>query len=159
MKVHISFLATAGFRIFATAILFLLTLNLTACTQTASFGGASGGDGAAVPPVQQEAATLANFTDIPIPEGAKMNVEETLVVGFDKWFGKLTFQSGYSPEELYAFYRERLPQYQWRAISSVRALTNILSYELADRILQLQIQGGTLSGSKVVIIVSPRGSY
>ncbi len=130
---------------------------LAACAQTASIQGAApkgnaGGAGAA------NASAQATFPDIPIPDGAKMVVDKTLVVGSTNWFGQLTLESGYAPNDMFDFYRNRLPQFQWREITSVRAPVSVLTYDREDRILQMQIRASTLRGSEITITVSPRGS-
>ncbi len=101
--------------------------------------------------------TYAQFPDIPIPSGATINVEKTLVFGSDPWFGQLSMNARSDSGVLFEFYRSNLPQYNWQEIASVRAPTSILTYENGDRVLAISIQGTTLRGSEVTISVSPRG--
>ncbi|WNJ99592.1 hypothetical protein L2D14_17220 [Thalassospiraceae bacterium LMO-JJ14] len=136
-------------------LLIAILLSASACTQTAQLQGgglsSTGNSGGAQP-------NASIFPDIPIPEGANMNVDKTLVVGTDNWFGQLALSAGQSPVVMFDFYRNRLPQFGWNEITSVRAPTSVLTYDREDRIMQMQITGSTLRGSEILITVSPRGT-
>ncbi len=129
-------------------------LTASACTQTAQLqgGGLSSPSGA---PGGQPNASI--FPDLPIPEGANMIVDKTLVVGTDNWFGQLALSASQGPVAMFDFYRNRLPQFGWNEITSVRAPTSVLTYDRDDRIMQMQITSTTLRGSEILITVSPRG--
>lgn len=136
----------------ATALLF----TLSACTETATLKG--GGMSSSQAGSQGTEPNASVFPDIPIPEGANMIVDKTLVVGTDKWFGQLALTAGQSPVAIFDFYRNRLPQFGWDEITSVRAPTSVLTYDREDRIMQMQITSTTLRGSEILITVSPRGT-
>ncbi|MBO6948964.1 MAG: hypothetical protein JJ855_13365 [Rhodospirillales bacterium] len=136
----------------ATALLF----TLSACTETATLQG--GGMPSSQAGSQGTEPNASVFPDIPIPEGANMIVDKTLVVGTDKWFGQLALTAGQSPVAIFDFYRNRLPQFGWDEITSVRAPTSVLTYDREDRIMQMQITSTTLRGSEILITVSPRGT-
>lgn len=149
------FCTAASAAFFAPAALAVSALFLfSACTQTAAITGTNKG----AETQQGDVTPQATFTDIPIPDGAKMVVDKTLVVGSINWFGQLTLQTGQSPNTVFDFYRSRLPAYQWREITSVRAPISVLTYDREDRILQMQIRSSTILGSEITITVSPRGS-
>ncbi len=129
---------------------------ISGCTQTAPLSSSQQMTGSGQNAGAQ--AAQSTFPDIPIPDGAKMNVEKTLVVGVENWFGQLSLQSSHAPNVLFDFYRNRLPQFQWREITSVRAPTSVLTYDRDNRVLQMQIRAATLQGSEITITVSPRGT-
>lgn len=138
------------------ALMLASVIALSGCAETASLQGggfssnaSAGGTG--------NSATTSIFPDIPIPEGAKMNVEKTLVVGTDNWFGQLALEVSSGPVAMFDFYRTRLPQFGWQEITSVRAPVSVLTFDREDRILQMQIASTTLRGSEITITVSPRG--
>lgn len=138
------------------AISIAVLLALGACTETASL---QGGGMSSSPAGSQGAQPNASvFPDIPVPDGANMIVDKTLVVGTDKWFGQLALSVGQSPVVIFDFYRNRLPQFGWNEITSVRAPTSVLTYDREDRIMQMQITSTTLRGSEILITVSPRGT-
>lgn len=135
------------------AALVAAVLVVSGCAQTASMapsGGAKGGkDGAQQPENIQ-------YPDIPIPRGAKRNVDKTVVVGTRTWFGQLSLETGHGADAMYEFYTRQLPNYGWRKIAAVRAPTSILSYDREGRVLTIAIQPNRIRGSAVTITVSPR---
>lgn len=133
-----------------------LSVLLAACAETTSLQGtATSGPNATA---ADTSATATVFPDIPIPVGAKMVVDKTLVVGTEPWFGQLALNAKQPAPQVFDFFRGRLPEYGWQEITSVRAPVSVLTYDRDDRILQMQIRGSTLSGSEVTITVSPRGT-
>lgn len=129
-------------------------LVASGCTQTTQLQGGGGANNAAA----EAAPNAAIFPDIPIPEGASMIVDRTLVVGTRNWFGQLALNTNQGTIAIFDFYRNRLPRFGWNEITSVRAPTSVLTYDREDRILQMQISATTLRGSEILITVSPRGS-
>lgn len=143
-------------RPFGILILSTALLIVAACDRTSPIRASS----KTAQPTGQSAtasATYAQFPDIPIPSGATINVEKTLVFGSDPWFGQLSINARTESGILFEFYRANLPQYNWQEIASVRAPTSILTYENADRVLVISIQRSTLRGSELTVSVSPRG--
>lgn len=130
-------------------------LITTGCTETAQLQG--GGLNSSSTDANGNAANASIFPDIPIPDGANMIVDKTLVVGTDNWFGQLALSTSQSPVAMFDFYRNRLPQFGWNQITAVRAPTSVLTYDREDRIMQMQIASTTLRGSEILITVSPRG--
>lgn len=135
------------------AALVAAVLVVSGCAQTASIapsGGAKGGkDGTQRPESVQ-------YPDIPIPRGAKRNVDKTVVVGTQTWFGQLSLDTGHGADAMFEFYTRELPNYGWRKIAAVRAPTSILSYDREERVLTVTIQPNRIRGSEVTITVSPR---
>lgn len=99
------------------------------------------------------------FTDIPIPAGARMDLDRTLILGpRDSWIGRLVYTSGAGPNDLFEFYNRELPRFGWSGITAVRAGTSVLSFQRGERIATVQITRTTLGGSEVLVTISPRGS-
>lgn len=97
------------------------------------------------------------FTDIPIPSGARMDLDRTLVLGpRDSWIGRLVFTSAAGPNDIFEFYARELPRFGWTGITAVRAGTSVLSYTRGDRVATVQISRTTLGGSEVLVTISPR---
>ena len=103
-------------------------------------------------------SAYTQFPDIPIPSGADINVEKTLIFGSKPWFGQLSLNTSANAGTMFDFYRNNLPQYDWQELTSVRAPTSILTYDSEDRILAISIQGSTLRGSEITLTVSPKGT-
>ena len=109
-------------------------------------------------PSAQTASSYTQFPDIPIPSGAKINIEKTLIFGSKPWFGQLSLSTSANADTLFDFYRNNLPQYNWQEITSVRAPISILTYDNEDRVMSIAIAGSTLRGSDITLTVSPKGT-
>ena len=104
------------------------------------------------------AAGFAQFPDIAVPAGAKMDVERSLVLGArDNWIGRLSMDSGLGPSASYDFFLREMPKYRWQEITTVRSETSVLTYRRDNRIATIQITQKTLGGSRIDVTVSPRG--
>ncbi len=118
-------------------------------------------DGAAAPAADKDKgqhAGFAQFSDIAVPPGAKMDVERTLVLGArDAWIGRLAITSGMAATAAYDFVIREMPKFGWAEITSVRSETSVITYTRGDRVATVQIVGRTLGGSQIDVTVSPRG--
>jgi len=138
----------------AGAWLMAAALAAAGCAQTAPVpvgAPAPGGAGGS-----QTAGAPAQFSDLPMPQGAKLNVDKTLVVGTQTWFGQLTLDTSQSADAMFDFYSRELANYGWRRIAAVRAPTSILTYDRDNRVLAIAISPSRVYGSEVTITVSPR---
>ena len=96
------------------------------------------------------------FTDIPIPEGASMDLKSTLVLGpTDSWVGRLAMSASRGPSSVFDFYRAEMPTFGWKAMSEARSEVSILTYRRGARIATVQIQGAALGASDVTFTVAP----
>jgi len=140
------------------ALLILAALTIAGCTTRSPLGGGGAGaatSGTAAAGTQQQARQV-QFADIPVPKGRKINIDKTVVVGTDVWFGQLTYDTNHSAESMFDFYDRELPSYGWRKITSVRAHTSIMTYDRQNRVMTLAIKPNRILGSEVMISVSPR---
>jgi len=97
--------------------------------------GISGTEG--LPPEQ---LSFAKFKDIAIPDGAVMDMENTVIFGSDdEWFGRLAINPRLSHAETFDFFRYEMPNLSWKEITNVRSTSSVLSYEKDQRILTIQI--------------------
>jgi len=125
---------------------------LAGCSHSISSGSpstsASGGT-AATP-------TFGQFTDVPIPDGARMDADRSLLVGpADSWVGRLVFSVRWSnAPELFDFFKAKMPSYQWQEISSVRADISVMTWQRGDRIATIQIEETTF-GAGVTLTMGP----
>ncbi|MBF0130128.1 MAG: hypothetical protein HQL33_09060 [Alphaproteobacteria bacterium] len=111
------------------------------------------GDGAAGRPATPQ------FTDIPVPDGASMNLPNTLVLGgADVWVGRLAMSTRRGPSEVFDFYRAEMPKFGWQEVTAVRSATSVLTYRRGARIATVQIQGSSLGSSEMDVTVAPEVS-
>ena len=122
--------------------LLIASLALASCAHSIS----SGQPGAAGTP------TFGQFTDVPIPDGARMDSSHTLLVGTaDNWVGRLVFNVRFgSAPDLFDFYKSSLPKYQWQEISSTRSDISIMTWQRGGRVATIQIEETTF-GVEVTI--------
>ena len=140
------------------AALVVGIIAITGCAQTANISSNQTANSGNPTGTSTTAPQPSIFPDLPIPQGAKMNVERTLIVGTEDWFGQVVLEASGNAFEMFDFYRAGLPKFDWAEITSVRAPVSVLTYEREQRILQMQIKGGSLTGSVITITVSPRGA-
>ncbi len=138
---------------FFSALPVAAMLILAGCAQTAAIAPSGG---AAIGEDGKDKQVSTQFSDLPVPEGAKMNVDKTVVVGTKVWFGRLTLDTSHGADAMFNFYSRELPNYGWRRIASIRAPTSILTYERHNRVLYIAIQQSRISGSEIMITVSPK---
>jgi hypothetical protein len=137
------------------AVCFVLGLagGLTACGPKAKMtpmSGPASEDGQAVP-------SFSQFSDIPIPTDSEMDLERTFILGKqENWIGRLVISSGHSAMEIFDFFRNEMPKFDWKEIAVVRSEVSILTYSRGDRIASLQIQSNTLIGSMVNMVITPK---
>ena len=139
--------------LFGTLIISLTLLS--ACTESPSLSLSSRTNPQTAPPN----ASYAQFTDIPVPAGAKMDLDRTLVFGEKNlWIGRLVFSTELGASDTYDFFTTELPRFGWQPITVLRSRTNILIYTRDNRAATLEITGQKLGGSTVFFSVSPLNS-
>ena len=101
---------------------------------------------------------FAQFPEIPIPAGAKMDTDRSLILGArNAWIGRLAIKISRSSSSIYDFYSREMDRFGWREITSVRSETSVLSYQQGNRVATIQIWNAMLGGAKIDITVSPKG--
>jgi hypothetical protein len=101
-------------------------------------------------------ANLAQFSDIPIPANASMNVGRSLILGArDGWIGRLVYTTSHNPQQAFEFYSREMPAFGWQEITRIRSQVNVLSYTRGDRAATIQISSTTLGGTEVDFTISP----
>ncbi len=99
------------------------------------------------------------FSDVPVPSGASMDLERSLVLGEKEvWIGRLVMDVGLNSSKSYDFFFAEMPRFNWVPVTTVRAETSVLSYTRGERVATIQIKKKTLGGSNISLIVSPKGS-
>ena len=102
-------------------------------------------------------ASFSQFQDVPIPIGAEMDLDRTVILGArESWIGRLTLETSHNSVKLFNFFKKSTPEFGWQEITSIRSATSVLTYSQTTRVLTIQIIAKTLQGSEVVMTVSPR---
>lgn len=101
--------------------------------------------------------SFSQFQDVPIPTGAEMNLDRTVILGPpESWIGRLTLETSHNPVSLFNFFKQRTPEFGWQEVTSIRSATSFLTYTQSIRVLTIQITSKTLRGSEVVMTISPK---
>lgn len=97
------------------------------------------------------------LTDIPIPNGAKLDSDKSLILGpADHWLGRAVLKVGLAANEATVFYQNQMPSFGWELITMAQGKVTNMTFSRADRIASIQIEGETFGGSHATIIMSPR---
>lgn len=121
------------------------------------------GTSTSLPPTQagdpQQQADFALLTDIPIPSGATMDNDRSLILGDkDRWTGRVVMKLWKSAPEATAFYQQQMPAFGWEPIMAATSGISVMSYVRADRAATVQIESATMWGSTVRVTVGPRAN-
>lgn len=144
-------------KILGLSLAALLALALAACDRGVGIAPTTSSP-ASNADQQGGAVNFSQFADIPIPTGSKMNLDRTLVLGNqDEWIGRLALSTSHNTTDMFNFFKQKTPEFGWQEVTSVRSAISVLTYTRESRVMTIQLQGKTISGSEVDITVSPRG--
>jgi len=108
------------------------------------------------------AANFQALSDIPIPNGAKFDPEQSLVLGnLDRWTGRVVMNLSLTPTAAAGLFQQQMPGLGWQAIMAMQSDNTVLTYVRGERAATVMISpGGGVNGllgrSKVTITVAPR---
>lgn len=139
-------------RHFTLTLLFVTTLMLGACATDQPAIGAAGTD-----PQAGQPSNLLPVTDIPIPAGAKLDAENSFIMGADdRWLGRIVIKTENTPVQAYNHFSSGMAAYGWVPVTAVQARTSSLTFLRDARVAAILIEPATLGGTKIFITVSPR---
>lgn len=128
----------------------VLALLLAGCGTSTSLPPTQAGDPTQAPDFQL-------LTDIPIPAGATMDNERSLILGLrDRWTGRLVMKVWKSGPETTAFFQQQMPAFGWEPVMAVTSGISVLSYTRGDRAATVQVENGAVWGATVAVTVAPR---
>ncbi|MCQ2914975.1 MAG: hypothetical protein MJ247_07265 [Alphaproteobacteria bacterium] len=103
--------------------------------------------------------SFADFKDIPIIDKAKMELQDTFLIGVDEnWTGKLSFSAPYSLTQMFDFYREKMPEFGWSEIATLRSQLSVIVYVRYDRVSMIQLKPTMMNNTYVSVIVFPKSN-
>lgn len=104
------------------------------------------------------APSFAQFPDMPVPEGAVMDIDRSLILGgTEAWIGRLVYTVAIRPTRVFDFYVAEMGSFGWREVTMVRAGTTVMTYQRDSRVATIQIDTTATTGSQVLVTVSPEG--
>lgn len=136
----------------ALAAVFAASLCVASCTGS-KLAPSSRADVANLP----ADAGFGRFTDIPVPKGADMDADHSLVLGArEAWVGRLVMRVSDDVATMYDFYARQMPGFGWRPITSVRGEVSTLTFARAERVAMVQVSSRTIWGSEIRLTMSPQ---
>ncbi len=118
----------------------------------ASMGAAPMGNDSTV----TEATAKQISGDVPLPVGAVIKQQDTLVMGSGSaWTGRLSVAISGEPQAVFAYFRDTLPTAGWALTSSSFSKTSLLSFTKGERAATVQVQSTSFGGNDVLITVAP----
>jgi len=132
-------------------LLLALMMVLTACSHSEALQPTTSASDS------ETGRNFALLTDIPIPPGAGLDVEKSLVLGdLDRWTGRIILDVDQSSTKAFALYQTEMPNFGWQPVMSVQAGVSVFTFVRGERAATIQIENRTLRGSTVSITVAPR---
>jgi hypothetical protein len=108
---------------------------------------------------ETETPRFTQFTDIPIPANAEVDLDNLLVLGTeDGWIGRLALTTGHGMTDMYAFYEREMPRFGWDQITIIRSSISTMTYGRGPRIATITLHPKTTGGSSVDFTVAPGAS-
>jgi hypothetical protein len=93
--------------------------------------------------------------DMPLPAGARIMGTDSLIIGRgDNWVGRVVLNGLQSPTDIYAFFQAEYPKAGWTTVTAVKSKTSILVFTKGDRTSAVEINEGSLTGPKSIIIIT-----
>ena len=142
------------------SIVFIV-FSLTACAQfDGSFLDSSDpmteqSSNDATPEVTQE-DIFNQINDIAFPPKTVIDIPSSLIMGSDEnWFGQLFFISELDANQVFAYFKEHMPDTGWFLIMEQQTKQSFLVYEKDNRVAILNILRNK-RGSKATMAVGPR---
>jgi len=132
-----------------TLLVLPTTFALLACS---SMGSTPMGSDSTV--TEATAKQLAG--DVPLPQGAVIKQQDTLVMGSgNTWMGRLSLTVPGEAQPAFAWFRDNLPAAGWTLTSSSFSKLSLLTFTKAERVATVQMQGSNFGGNEVLITVAP----
>ncbi|MBC7953496.1 MAG: hypothetical protein H7Z12_16960 [Rhodospirillaceae bacterium] len=133
------------------ALLGLSALLLAGCGSRTSLPQTQAGD-------PQQPMDFKLLTDIPIPSGATMDNERSLILGdHDRWTGRVVMKLWKSAPDATNFYQQQMPSFGWEPIMAATSGISVMSYVRGERAATVQVES-TMLGSAVSVTVGPRAN-
>jgi len=134
-----------------TKIVFALLTAVCASACTSMGGAVAGGDSTVT-----EATTKQLSGDVPLPPGAVIKPQDTLVMSAaSTWLGRISLSVSGEPQALFTYFKEGMPASGWTLTSSSFSKTSLLTFTKGDRVANIQMQGTNFGGNEVLITVAP----
>lgn len=123
-----------------------------------ALGGCASGQlpgGAAGPELKTaaEPSKQLPITDIPIPAGARLDAEQSLVMGSqDRWLGRVVIRVDMPPTEVFNHFAKDMAKFGWIRTLTIHSRVSNMTFTRADRVALVQIEPASFGGGVTVWI-------
>ena len=118
-------------------------------------GCATSGDSPTGTPDEVNQIQAQLLGDMPLPAGARIMGTDSLIIGRgDNWVGRVVLNGLQSPTDIYAFFQAEYPKAGWTTVTAVKSKTSILVFTKGERTSTVEINEGSLTGPKSIIIIT-----
>ena len=118
-------------------------------------GCATSGDSPTGTPDEVNQIQAQLLGDMPLPAGARIMGTDSLIIGRgDNWVGRVVLNGLQSPTDIYAFFQVEYPKAGWTTVTAVKSKTSILVFTKGARTSTVEINEGSLTGPKSIIIIT-----
>lgn len=132
-----------------------LGLQLMGCSTQDLSASPTGENGQQPAPV----ASFSQFSDIPVPAGASMDMERSLLLGAgEEWTGRLAYDTSTNSARVFDLYKAEMPKFGWTELTVIRGDRSVMTYQRGQRIATVEVKSRTVYGSFVTVTVSPNAS-
>lgn len=99
---------------------------------------------------------FANFPDIPFPENAYLDLNDTKALGSgENWIGSIAYTAPYNASRIFDFYISEMPKLRWVEVAVVRTRISQMTYFRDNRALQILIESNGKNNSKITVTAIP----
>ena len=131
--------------------LFVLVTALAVVSCANMGGSAVGGDSTLT-----EATAKQLSGDVPLPPGAVIKQQDTLVMSTaNTWLGRISLSVSGEPQAVFTYFKDGMPASGWTLTSSSFSKTSLLTFTKGERVANIQMQGTNFGGNDVLITVAP----
>ena len=129
-------------------LLLIMVTLLAAC--------AAGGSGIGSDSMVTEATVKQISGDVPLPPGAIIKQQDTLVMGSaNTWLGRIGMSVSGEPQAVFTYFKDGMAASGWALTSSSFSKTSLLTFTKGDRVANIQVQAANFGGNDVLITVAP----
>ncbi len=114
-------------------------------------GGTMGNDSTVT-----EATTKQLSGDVPLPPGAVIKQQDTLVMGSgSSWTGRINLSVSGEPQAVFTWFRDSMTGAGWTLTSSSFSKLSLLTFTKGERVANVQMQSASFGGNDVLVTVAP----
>ena len=133
-----------------------LVLVLSAAAAAILTACATGGSGIGSDSMVTEATVKQISGDVPLPPGAVIKQQDTLVMGSaNNWLGRIGMSVSGEPQGIFTYFKDGMTAAGWALTSSSFSKTSLLTFTKSDRVANIQVQAANFGGNDVLITVAP----